>query len=112
MEGGGRLLELKGGKLKFKSPRDGKVKFEAGAVGAEKGNPKEVEELQSRLWALSGLGGAGGRGGVSGRERREHSQGWCWERRRRRSDCQGRGARVLSCRREGDGWRGRRGCQD
>lgn len=63
-EGGGRLAELQGGKLK--APRVGKVvTFEVGAVGAEEGNLKEVEELLSRLWVELG------RGRASGGERRE-----------------------------------------
>lgn len=67
VEGGGRLVELKGGKLKLKSFNVEKiVKFEVDAVGVGKGNPKVVEKLLSRLWALSGLSGREGQGGHQG----------------------------------------------
>lgn len=65
-------MVLKGRKFKFKAPRIVKVvKFEVGAVETGKENAEEVQELLSRLRALSGLDGAAGSSEVSGRERGE-----------------------------------------
>lgn len=66
MEGVGRLLECKAGKLKVF--RVGKVvKFELGVVRVGEGNVEELE-LLFRLWVLLGLGGVvvGVGGGVLG----------------------------------------------
>lgn len=95
-------MVLKGRKFKFKAPRTVKVvQFEVGAVRAGKENAKEMQELLSRLWALSGLGGAAGSREVSGRERGEYSLSWGWGSGRWRSDCKGKRARVLSDRQSG-----------